>query len=121
MNYQTRILPPDDWHRVPGIDEYGPLLSPEQVTVYVVERNGVLIGSLALMKAVHAEFLWIHPDYRGKASVMRRLRNVMLAEVRRLRLPTVLLAAVSDQMRRILHTMGAVLLPGDHFVLSVKE
>lgn len=123
MNFTTRILPAAEWSSLAEttLADSWPQLDPAKHHVLVVEQDGVVCGCLALLQSVHAEFLWIAPAHRGKASVGRRLRGAMLDLVRRWGFPTVLMASMDARMRGIVLGLGAIQLPGDHYVLKVKE
>lgn len=116
----TRILPPVEWHRLEQTDarEAWGFLDPERNRVIVDERDGLIVGCVILMTTEHAEFLWVKDGYRGHGTVLRRLRDRLMAEAHG---PTVLVSAVSHQMRCILHKLGAQPLPGAHYVLTLKE
>jgi hypothetical protein len=117
----TRILPPEEWTRLASTNasEAWACLDPQRNSVLVVEAEGEIIGSVILMQAVHAEFLWIDPKHRKRASVLRRLRRRLLLEVAGI--PTVLAAAIGVEMRTLLEKLGGHRLPGDHYVLNVQE
>lgn len=119
----TRVLPPDEWPRLIVTDawEAWPHLDPARNTVVVTEHEGAIVGCVILMQAVHAEFLWIAPEHRGKTSVFRRLRDGMLSTARALGTPTVWMAAMSTQMHGIVCGLGAERVPGAHFLLNLKE
>lgn len=120
----TRLLPAADWCRLDTVPEAGipwRAMDPHRNHVLVTEQDGQITGTLVLMQALHAECLWIAPAYRGRVSVFRRLRHAMLAYARAWRYPTVLMASMSKQMAAILAGLGADRLPGDHYVLTLKE
>lgn len=96
-------------------------LNPSLHAILVTEQGDAVTGCVVLLPAWHAEFLWIAPAYRGRVSVARRLRDRVLAEVRRRQAPTLLMSAVSKEMNGILIGMGAERLPGDHYVLNLSQ
>lgn len=71
----TRVLPPEEWPRLVGTEAEGlwPLLDPENARVIVVEDEGRIVGTWTLMRVVHAECIWIAPEYRGRVGVVKRL------------------------------------------------
>ena len=119
----TRVLEPWEWSSLVGTDleSYWPHLNRERHAICVVEDAGRIVGHVVIMQTVTAEFLWIAEDHRGKASVFRRLRDIMVREATCLGTPTVLMSAMSKQMNGILAGLGADRLPGDHYVLNVRE
>lgn len=117
----TRMLPPDEWHRLAGTEAESiwPHLDPNRADVLVVEDDGVIVGTWILMDVLHAECLWIAPAYRQKVSVARRLWTAMHRLARGMGVPIVATAAVSDDVRHILDHAGAVKVPGDHYAVKV--
>ena len=116
----ARLLPPEQWDQLADTSsaELWPHLDPLRNRVLVVEeRGGLIIGVLVLMQVEHAECLWIAPEHRGKSVVFRELRAGLIREALG---PTVLAAADSDEMRGILPKLGAVPLPGEHYVLPLR-
>src|SRR5258708_3987314 len=71
----TRILPATEWGRLIGTEAevIWPHLVPERTTIVVVERDGQIVGCHVLSWLLHAECLWIAPQFRGRPSVARRL------------------------------------------------
>lgn len=120
----TRILPPAEWSRLDTVPLAGiPWrdLDRHKHHVLVTEHDGHITGCLLLIQALHAECLWIAPAYRTRVSVLRRLRTALFAYARTWRYPTVLMGCLSKQMAAILAGLGADRLPGDHYVLNLKE
>ena len=81
---RTRILPPEEWQRLDGLD-IGKVLkyvSPENIAVIVVESDeGEILGHMSVLTTTYIEGTWIKP---GHPTVLRPLlRQAMaLAEVR---------------------------------------
>lgn len=61
--YTTRILPPEEWHRLPLELPESPLAAIDLSTTYgyliVLERDGILVGHWPLFLVWHAEPLFI--------------------------------------------------------------
>ena len=117
----TRVLPPEEWHLVPVDAEMPAGMDPARNQIVVTERDGVMTGCLVLMQVLHAECLWIAPAYRGRVSVFRRLREALYRYARDKRYPTVLMSALGAPMSEIVTGLGADRLPGDHYVLTLRE
>lgn len=117
----TRLLPADEWHRLPVDAEIPLTLDPARNAIVVTEQDGAITGCVVLMTVLHAEFLWVAPAYRGRVSVIRRLRDRIAADASAMGAPTVLIAALSRTMNAIACGLGAVRLPGDHYVWTMKE
>lgn len=119
----SRVLPPGEWDQLIGTEAelLIPLLT-EDSRVVVVERDGQVVGCHVLQVILHAECLWIHPDHRGKSSVARRLWAAVQQEAREhFGVRAFATAAVSDEVRDLLAHVGAVKVPGDHYMVPVKE
>lgn len=118
----TRILPPEEWHRLAGteLETVWPLLPPTHTTVMVVEEDGAIVGCWALLTALHAEGLWIAPAFRQRPSVGRRLLRAMRQQARASGYRAVLTACIGEPIRTLLEKVGAVRLPA-HFVMPIQE
>lgn len=117
----TRLLAPEEYARLAGteLDAALPVL-PEGARVLAVESaTGDLVGCWALLPVYHAEGLWIAPAHRGRGRVALRLLEGMRALCRALGVQTVATASVSEQVDRLVGHLGAVELPGRHFVFKV--
>ncbi len=117
----TRLLPPDEWPKLAGTeaDAIWRDLDPALSHVIVVELDGDIVGTWILMSVLHAECLWIAPQYRKRASVGRRLWTTMQRTARSLGAPVVATAALSDDVRQMLDRIGAIHVPGDHYAMRV--
>ena len=119
---RTRLLPAAEWWRLPpGTEIPWRELDPQHHHIVVTERGGLIVGCVVLMHTIHAEFLWIAPAYRGRVSVGRRLRAAVVGYARRWRFPTVWMSALGPPMSGMLAGLGADRLPGEQYVLRVKE
>lgn len=110
----TRLLPPAEWSRL-AETELGPalaLLRPDAVTVFVVEDpDGAIVGCWSVINVAHVEGLWIAPPHRKRGRVLMQLWR-MLCDVTAARgLTSVLTAATSDEVVRLLESRGAHALP----------
>ena len=116
-----RILPPSEWSRLEGteLDLARPFLPTEDTQVLVVEQDGVIVGCWAVIRYVHVEGLWIHPDHRRRGRVLRWLLTGMQRVAGALGVKAVLTAAVTDEVRALILGAGGTQLPGDHYVLPI--
>lgn len=117
----TRILPPEEWHKLDGseAEPLYPLLNPETAQVVVVEDGDRIVGCHVLMWVLHAECLWIHPHHRGKSSVGRRLWDAVQRTARRAGVHALMTAACDDTVRGLLAHVGAQQVPGEHFMVPL--
>lgn len=118
----SRVLPENEWPRLAETEagQIWPLLDPKRSHVLVVESDGEIVGTWILMNVVHAECLWIAPEYRGHASVARRLWLSMRKAARAMGVPVVATAALSDDVRALLDHVGATKVLGDHYAMRVN-
>jgi GNAT superfamily N-acetyltransferase len=118
----TRTLPVEEWPRLRGTEAEGlwPHLMPETATIIVVEDQGVIVGCQVLMYVLHAECLWVHEDYRSRG-VLRLLWSTVKRMARAAGVRSIATAATSDVVQRLLTYLGAERLPGQHYVIAMKE
>lgn len=118
----TRILPVDEWPRLSGteLETAWPHLRPEDTSIIVVEHENQIVGCWAVVRYVHVEGVWVHPDHRRRGGVARRLLAAMWRTARGLGAGAVLTGAMSDDVRGILDGLGASRLPGDHYVVPIR-
>lgn len=117
---RARVLDRLEWPRLADTDAavLVPFLTPA-ARVVVVEDEGVLIGCQVLQPVLHAEGLWVHPDHRSKAGVLRRLWREVRATVRdEFHVGWFATGCASDEVQHLLAILGAVKLP-DHYMVSV--
>jgi len=119
---RTRILPIEEWPRLKGTEAEAlwPHLDPSKSAVVVVEDDGIVVGCHVLMYVLHAECLWVHPDYRSKG-VMRELWSTVKRMVRAAGGRTRVTACTSDRVKKLLEYAGAERLPGQHFVIAMED
>ena len=118
----TRILPREEWPRLAGTEAEAvwPSLDPEQARVIVVEHEGRIVGTWTALRMVHMECVWIAPEYRGSFGVAKRLLRGMRSVAGGWGAKAVLTAALTDQVRALIDSLGGSKLPGDHYVMPVE-
>ena len=126
MTLSTRVLPTEELSRLVDIqtgtnEAIWERLGPS-AKVVVVEREGEIVGCHALVPVLHAECLWVHPDYRGKAAVPRRLWiGVRTSAREEFGVRSFATTALNEDIRRLLEHVQATKLDGDHYMVSVEE
>ena len=121
--YASRVLPPAEWSRLADTDipSVFPYVTPETMRVIVVEDGDRIVAACALLTIVHLEGLWVHPEYRHKPGVARRLLTATLTLARSMT-RWAMTAAQDDTVRRLLTKhLGAVHVPGDMYIVPIKE
>lgn len=120
----TRVLPPEEWHRLAGsaFDDVIRLVSPDDVRIVVVEDEGRIVGHWAAWRMTHLEGAWVDPAYQKRASVARRLRAATMTEARHWGSEWAMTAACTDDVRRLItkHLKG-VAVPGDLYLVRLEE
>lgn len=119
----ARILDSSEWHRLEGTEADTVWRDiPPAACVVVVEHEGEIVGCHVLVPVLHAECLWIHSDYRKRSSVGRRLWAAVKQEaMNRFGAVGFQTAAVDDEVRGLLDHVGGVPIPGDHYMVPLKE
>lgn len=117
----SRILPPAEWARLAGTEagEIAPRLPRDSASILVVEEDGAIVATWALITMVHAEGLWIAPSHRGRFGVVKRLLSGMRAMAHSLGAPAVQTAAISTEVADFIRRLGGSPLPGQAFVLPM--
>lgn len=117
----VRSLPASEWPRLSETEakDIWQKLDPLMAKVIVVEEDDQIIASHVLLPVWHLECLWVHPDHRKRAGVLRRLWRGMLATMQSMEISAVATAACSDDVRRLLGHVHALPLVGDHFLIRL--
>lgn len=112
----SRILPPEEWPRLDDtlLASVWRTMRPECSEVIVVEQDGVIVASVALLLTLHAECLSV----TGGPGVARALWTALRARVRATGAEAVWGAAVEAPMQRLL-MRHAEPIPGEHFLVRV--
>lgn len=116
----SRILPPEEWGRLAGTEAESFISRLNAASrVIVVEADGAIVGCHILQPVLHAEGLWIHPDFRKRASVGRHLwRRVQDTARDWFGVQWFVTGCGSDEVRALLEHVAAVKLP-DHYVVPI--
>ena len=118
----TRVLPPEEWDRLTGeIGAVRDQLPPDRTTVLVVEDDGAIVGCWALLTIYHAEGVWVHPAYRKRTSVARRLWVGMWALVQSLGAESFVTGAHAPEIDALLRERGTLLPPEYVLCLSPRS
>ncbi len=117
----ARELPVEEWGKLAHLD-LGLLLpacDPQAATVLVVEQDSQIIGCWAAITILHAEGIWVHPDHRKKASVVRRLWTGMHRIAERLGVSSIVTGAADPSVRALIERHQGQELP-PAFVMPLK-
>ena len=122
---KARILPPEEWGRVESdLSQLLPFTHPRNVAVVVVEDDaGEIVASCAALQITHFEGLWIKPEERSNAGVIRSLIRLLYA-VPQARGEKWALGGASDtdeKMKTLCHRLGGHEWPVRFFTIPVGE
>jgi N-acetylglutamate synthase-like GNAT family acetyltransferase len=104
----SRLLPPAEWPKLAGtyLEPLWPLLKPESCSVIVVEEDGAIIGTWALMSVFHVE------GFSAKNGlVIRKLLKAMKVEAEKQGITTVVTASTSPVIADFLTRMDPHTVP----------
>ena len=118
----TRILPPDEWHRLVGTEletVVACLAVDAPAHVLVIEQDECIVGCWLLMATWHVEGLWVAPTHRKRGRVGQRLLDGMRTLVRGFGSHAVVTASLSTDVTTLLRKIGATELLGTHFLMRM--
>lgn len=103
----TRVLPQAEWGRLEGRDiaKLLPFVSPDDVDVVVVEKDGAIIANWSVVKMTHLEGIEIDPDHRNPG-VVRSLLGATMAVAKARSRGAVWTAAQSDEVAAMIERIG---------------
>lgn len=119
----SRLLPREEWHRLePGIRDALAHFDPELTRVVVVEHEGEIVGNWVVTTLVHLEGAWVHPEYRKRASVARRLLKATMAEASKGSPRWVMTGAETQDVADLLTKhLKAVHVPMDTYIVPMEN
>lgn len=119
---QARELPRDEWPRLAAlpIGAVTSLVPPDTRIVVVEDASGEIVATWAAIRYVHVEGIWVHPAHQKRGVVFGRLLQAMRGVARSWGATAVLTGALTDDVRRLIASLGGQPLPGDHFALPVE-
>ncbi len=118
----ARVLPKGEYERLKEteLEKVYPIL-PEGANVVVVEEDGKLLRTWALIPMLHAEGLWASPETRGRAGATRLLLKKAYEVGREMGTNVLLTSSLEEKVDRLIHKVGGIELPGRHFVINIQE
>lgn len=120
----SRILPAADWSLLEGteMESLVPHLDPHTSRVIVVQDDdGTILGCWGGFPLWHGEGIYIAPDHRGKAGVARLLLEGMRQIAENSGYRSIVTASLNPDVDRMLEKLGAVPVPGTHYVLPLTK
>jgi hypothetical protein len=116
----ARVLPPSEYALLDVVPTppLAPHVRPEDLAIVVVESDGRVVASIAVLRAVHFESVWVSPEARNGGAVRSLLRKATTL-AREWGAGFVFGGAENEAMRENLDRMGAVWLPFHPCVLPL--
>jgi hypothetical protein len=108
----ARVLPPEEWSRL-GEERaaFYSSVNPEDVRVVVVEDEGEIVATMAVMRMTHWECYWQAPETAGNAGITRALLRGAAAEAEKFAPHWYLANSDSEEMNDTLRRLGGEFLP----------
>jgi hypothetical protein len=121
-----RVLPSDEWFRLKGTPlgkELGKLaLKAPGLTVFVVEdSDGRIVAHWSAFVALHGEQVWVDDQHRKRGVVARHLLAAQAEFASTLGATHYITHSASDEVTRLVKTLGATRLPGDPYSVPVRK
>lgn len=118
----ARILPPEEWDRLPeDVALFCTTLRPEDVAAVVVEDEGVIVARMLVMRAPHWEAFWMADEAAGNAGITRALLRAATEKAREWGSTWIMANAAPGPMAKTLERLGGEWLPVHTFMLPTKE
>lgn len=116
--YTARILPPEEWNRLP--DEVTRALHPLHSVVIVVEDlAGDIVARWVAMNQVYMEGLFIEEHARKNPAVAGRLLTLMMGTLRALGASSILTLVQETPVQHLAAHFGFTKVPGETFKLEL--
>lgn len=111
----TRVLPPAEWDRLDTTElaSVWRTMNPAYAEVIVVEQDGAIVGSVALLQTLHAECL-SSPSLAVGRALWKALKARVLAAG-----GTAVWGAAMEAPMQTLLTRHAEPIPGNHFLVRM--
>ena len=124
MSLTTRVLPPEEWHRVQHIPPFTEgLPDPTHWRIVTVESDGEIVGCCSLFDSVHWDGFWISPDHQGKAGVFREIIREGIGQLREAGVVGVhtTVPDIRPDLQDLIQRYGFVEAPGKLYLLHVPD
>lgn len=116
----ARILPPKEWDSAPG-HTVARSLDPNDCRIVVVEEGGAVVATMAVLRVVHFESLWIDPAKRGSPTLVKRLLESAHDAAQEFSAPWIWAASAEPHTDDLLTRIGGVKMPVSSFILPVEK
>ena len=117
----TRVLPPEEWHKLSVTGSVHLTdINPKEISVVVVEDDEVIVGIMEVARVTHLESLWVHPDYRGRAGTARKLMDAAFEEAEKMGDPFAWGCSDTELMSTIIPKLGAIKLDVESYMIPLR-
>lgn len=117
----TRELPKAEWHRLDDESRtFFETVHEQDIAVFVAERDGEIVGHMAVIRAPFFERWWVAPDHFGNAGVTRGLLRAGTEKAREWA-PHWVMAHGNEQMTETLKRLGGIWMPMHTVALPLHE
>jgi GNAT superfamily N-acetyltransferase len=119
---KARILTVDEWGKLDQtqLPALLPFVSPENIAIVVVEDEGEVVASMAVLRATHFEGAWIKPTHRNAGVTRALLRHATaLARVRGEH--WVFGGSADERMTHLMEKLGGQQVPMELYALWLGE
>jgi hypothetical protein len=115
----ARVMDRKEWSKLEGIvTNLSLAFHPDDIEVVVVEDGEKVVATMAVMRVVQFENLWIHPEYRGKHGLVTRLWTRAIQSARKWT-NWVWAASDTDHMSDIITRLGGKELPVKSYIIPI--
>jgi hypothetical protein len=101
------------------MDPAGTQPQPEASAVAVVEIDGEIVATWAVMSVIHLEGCWIAPEHRRHPAVVKALVTAMFNLLRERAIPQVVTITQTPEVGALAAKLGGQKIPGDLWILTV--
>lgn len=119
---KARVLPREEWAKLEATQS-GKLLSfasPADVRFVVLEDEGKIVGSMAVLKITHLENMWLDPAVRTNLGAARTLLRETLKTAKEWTESWVMASIGDDTIAAMVERAGGKQVPVDTYILPVE-
>ena len=116
--YQSRILPPEEFHKLAGLPLHASVAGTEALVAVVEDDSGQVVATWAAITALHLEGLFVTPDCRHVAPVAKRLVLQMFEALQTIGAQQVVTVTQDDVVAALAEKIGGQRV-GDLWVIPV--
>lgn len=118
---KKRILPQAEWPKLKGTEAelLWPHLNPENSEIIVIEDGDRIVATWTLMRMVHAECIWVDPEYKGSPGVWRGLITLAREIATKWGVSKLITGSITQEVTDLIVKWGGFPVPCATYVLPV--